>query len=215
MDKEHYINKILQGIHCSRAKKKEIRRQFETDIDARIEDGGSLESIMEDMGSAEEIANSFNDNLSDAEKKQYRSTRILKILLPIVLGVTVLFCLIYYCLPKTSNIASSKYFDQTELENTLMETIDLLDREDYSALQNNATPQMQPLLTKESIDAAKQYLADDFGARQSISTPYMAEIVQYGRHYCICEVTVSYDNTNVIYRITYNRDMQLTGLYIR
>lgn len=71
------------------------------------------------------------------------------------------------------------------------------------------------ILTKESIDSAKQYLADDFGERQSMGPPYLAEVVQYGKHYCICEVTVSYEHVNVIYRITYDQDMQISGLYIR
>lgn len=215
MNKDRYINQIINGIHCSPAKKKEIRREFESDIHARLENGESLESIMEDMGSANEIANSFNENMSDAEKKKYRFTRLLIIILPIVLSVTALVCVLYYCLPKTMDLTSSSYFNQEVVENTLVETIDLLDLNDYPALQDHATSQMKSILTKESIDSARQYLADDFGERQSMGTPYLAEVVQYGKHYCICEVTVSYEHVNVIYRITYDQDMQLSGLYIR
>ena len=44
---------------------------------------------------------------------------------------------------------------------------------------------------------------------------YATEVIQNGEHYAIAQVTVSYENVNVVYTLTYDADMKLAGLYMR
>lgn len=94
-------------------------------------------------------------------------------------------------------------------------TVDLLDDGDYTSLQENSSPQMQSVLNAETMENAKGQVDDNWGARNQFGKVYMVEIVQFNKHYAVGEITVSYDNTNVTYRLTYDEDMKLCGLYMR
>ena len=91
----------------------------------------------------------------------------------------------------------------------------LLDDEEYAKLQEDATQQMQSVLNQTTIDQARAQVTSDWGERQSIGTTYATEVIQNGEHYAIAQVTVSYENVNVVYTLTYDADMKLAGLYMR
>ena len=97
----------------------------------------------------------------------------------------------------------------------MKETIELLDAGDYIALQERVTPQMQTLLNAETMDAAKGVLSDDWGERKMFGAVYMVELIQGNRHSAIGEITVTYENVSATYRLTYDEDMRLAGIYIR
>ena len=44
---------------------------------------------------------------------------------------------------------------------------------------------------------------------------YMAEVIQGGRHFAVGEMTVTYENVSATYRLTYDENMRLAGLYVR
>lgn len=90
MDKDKYIKETVKRIKCSSSRKKEIKKQLETDIDMRLEQGEAFEQIIAEMGSAKEIADGFNENLSDTEKRRYRGGKTFKI----VLSLAIIFALI-------------------------------------------------------------------------------------------------------------------------
>ena len=94
-------------------------------------------------------------------------------------------------------------------------TIDLLDSQDYVNLQKDAIPQMQSILTQEEMEKVKQQVSKDWGQRESFGTIYMVELVQGNTHYVVGEITVTYENVTVTYRLTYDTNMQLAGLFIR
>ena len=43
----------------------------------------------------------------------------------------------------------------------------------------------------------------------------MAEVKQKGQLFAVTEMSVSYENTAVTYRISFDKDMRLAGLYLR
>lgn len=43
----------------------------------------------------------------------------------------------------------------------------------------------------------------------------MVEMAQGNQHFAVGEVTVAYENVSVTYRLTYDEDMLLAGLYVR
>lgn len=75
MSAEKYVKDIVSKIKCTGAKKKEIEKQLLSDISVRMEQGESLEQIMESMGTAQEIADAFSQNLPEAERKIQRKKR--------------------------------------------------------------------------------------------------------------------------------------------
>lgn len=215
MNKNVYIRNTVKRIKCGRPKKKEIKKQLEADIDIRLEQGEPLEKIIAETGSPKEFADNFNESLSDTEKRRYRREKTGRILLLIFIILAILAGLLYWFLPKVTEIENSRYFDKTQVEDTMKETVALLDENDYMALKAMSDSRMSSFLTEEIIANAKEQISDNFGKQLSCGTPYIAEIVQYGNHFAVGEITVSYENISVTYRLTYNEDLKLTGLYMR
>lgn len=167
------------------------------------------------MGTAKEIADGFNENISAKEQKQYVRNKVLKIAASVAAVLAFLILLVYWMLPKSAAIEKSKYFNKEQVEAAMKETIELLDAGDYTALQEGAILQMQPLLNEEEMAEAKELLSDDWGERRQFGAVYMTELVQGGRHFAVGEITVTYENVSATYRLTYDKDMRLAGIYVR
>lgn len=219
MNVNQYINGIVRKIKCGGAKKKEIKKQLLTDINFRLEQGETLTDIMSQMGTIKEISDEFNESLPESERKKYAKTKVIKtiamvfVILAVILIAVFIFVRLF--LPTGVDIEESEYFDKAQVEQAMKDTIELFDNGDYAALQANAIGEMIPYLAEEEMEKAKGQVSADWGKRLSIGTIYAAEIAQGKRHYAVGEVTVSYENVSVIYRLTYDTDMKLAGLYMR
>lgn len=215
MDANKYVNAIVRNIKCDGKRKKEIKKQLMTDIHMRMEQGERLEEIISQMGTVKEIAAGFNENISSEEQKRYARNRVLKTVISIVVVLAILILYTVWMLPKSFDIEQSKYFNKEQVEAAVKETIELLDAEDYSALQGNAIPQMQTLLNAETMAEAKGALSDDWGERKQFGAIYMAEVIQGNKHFAVGEITVTYENVSATYRLTYDEEMRLSGIYVR
>lgn len=215
MNAEKYVGAITKRIKCAGKTKKEIKRQLLTDINAKVGQGETLENVIAGMGSVAEIAESFNENLSEKERRQYTRTKALKIVGIVVCVLAVLIAGLIWLLPKSLPIEESEYFSAEQLETAVRETVSLLDAGDYDALQNSAISQMESLLNEDAIENVKGQMSQDWGQRQQFGHMYMVELVQGGQHWAVCEVTVTYENISVTYRLTYDENMRLGGLYMR
>ncbi|MCI8636017.1 MAG: DUF3887 domain-containing protein [Eubacterium sp.] len=215
MNDKQYVRAIVRRIRCGGKKKKEIRKQLLADIDLRVRQGESIETVISGMGSIAEVADSFNETILPKEQKQYSRNRRLKIIVPVVLILICLVSFIYWLFPKGRDIADSKIFDQAQVEEAMKHTIELLDARDYASLQKNAALQMQSVLNDETLSKARNNISDNWGERKQFGTAYIAELVQGNAHYAVGEITVSYENVSVTYRLTYNQNMQFAGIYIR
>ena len=215
MDAKKYVNAIVRKIKCNGKKKKEIKKQLLMDIDMRMKQGERLEEIISQMGTVKEIADGFNENISLKEQKQYARNKVLKIAIPIIVVLVFLILFVYWILPKSFDIEQSKYFNKEQVEAAMKETIELLDERDYIALQESAIPQMKPLLNAETMDDVKGALSDDWGERKLFGAVYMVELVQGTGHFVVGEITVTYENVSATYRLTYDKDMRLAGIYVR
>lgn len=215
MDAKKYVNAIVNKIKCNGKRKKEIRKQLMMDIDLRIRQGERLEDIISQMGTVKEIADSFNENISPEEQKQYARSRVLKNVISAVALLVLLSVLVYWNMPRQYDIAQSECFDSEQVENAMKDTIALLDAGDYIALQESSLPKMQSLLTAETMDQAKGAISDDWGERKQFGAAYMVELVQGKQHFAVGEITVTYENVSATYRLTYDEDMRLSGIYVR
>ncbi len=215
MNDKQYVRAIVRRIRCGGRKKKEIQKQLLADIDLRVRQGESIETVISGMGSIAEVADSFNETILPKEQKQYSRNRRLKIIVPVVLVLICLIAFIYWLFPKGKDIADSKFFDQAQVEEAMKHTIELLDARDYASLQKNAILQMQSILNDETLSKARNNISDNWGERRQFGTAYISELVQGNAHYAVGEITVSYENVSVTYRLTYNQNMQFAGIYIR
>ena len=215
MNEKQYVNAIARRIKCSGPKKKEIKKQLSADIALRTRQGESAQDIISRMGSVAEVADSFNETIPAAEQKQYLRNRLLKILLPVLLVLLFLVLTVSWILPKGKDIADSKYFNQEQVEAAMKYIVELLDTGDYAALQENSIPQMQSVLNEERMEQVKNDLSEDWGARRQFGAAYIAELEQQNAHFAVGEITVTYDNISVTYRLTFDSNMRLAGLYVR
>lgn len=215
MDEKRYVNAVARKLKCGGTRKREIKRQLLADMQARENQGERLDDIISRMGKAEEIAEGFNENISVEERKRYARNRVLKIVIPIALALFFLGMAGYWLFPKTVDIEKSRYFDKEEVEAAMKETVELLDAEEYATLQENAIPQMQSLLNAETRKSMRETLSDDWGERRQFGAVYLAEVVQGNRHLAVGEMTVTYENVSVTYRLTYDEDMRFAGIYVR
>lgn len=215
MDEKRYVNAVARKLKCGGTRKREIKRQLLADMQARENQGERLDDIISRMGKAEEIAEGFNENISVEERKRYARNRVLKIVIPIALALVFLGMAGYWLFPKTVDIEKSRYFDKEEVEAAMKETVELLDAEEYATLQENAIPQMQSLLNAETRKSMRETLSDDWGERRQFGAVYLVEVVQGNRHLAVGEMTVTYENVSVTYRLTYDEDMRFAGIYVR
>lgn len=216
MTAKQYVNSIVKKIKCDGKKREDIKQQLLTDVDLRISKGEKLEDIISQMGSTDEIANGFNENISKQEQKRYARNKTLKSVALVVLLLAVLSCLTYWKMPKGMDIEKSKYFDKAQVEAVMKETVEQLDAGEYSTLQSNSISQMNQYLNQESRAEMRKTVSDtEWGERRSFGPAYIAELVQGNDHYAVGEITVSYENISVTYRLTYDQDMRLAGIYVR
>lgn len=217
MDAERYVNDIVKKVKCTGARKREIKNQLLSDIAARREQGESLEQVMESMGSAQEIAEAFCQDLSDADKKAYRRRRIALtagVAVVAAAAALVLFAFyIWWMLPKAVVVENN--FTEEEITAEIEKVIGLLDDNDFEALQEISVDEMRAVLTQETIDKVRQDIADDWGSRQSIGHVYIQGAKQRGVYIIITQTDVIYENISVVYTISFDEDLRLAGLYIR
>ncbi len=215
MTKETYVKKIVKRVRCDKKRRQDIGRELLTEIQERMSGGEALEDIMREMGSIREIADSFNESLSEADRKKYRQKRLLCVVLIVGAVCAVLRMGAVWLLPSARDLESSQVFSRAEVESTLKEVIDLLDEEDYAALRDMATPQMATALQEQTMGEAKAQFSGDFGDRISLGAIYSTEVVQQHRHMAVCQVNVSYENTGITYTVTFDEDMRIAGLYMK
>ena len=213
MTAETYVKQIVKRVKCDKKRKLDIEKQLLYEIEERTGAGENLQDILSEMGTVEEIAAGFNEDISEAERKRYRRKTLMKILVPVVVVLLALISVAVWYLPKVNDIESSDVFVKADVEQKLVEVITLLDEDDYESLQAVSTSPMANVLTE--VSAAKQQLSDEFGGRISVGTIYMQEVRQMGQCLAVCQVTVTYENVSIMYTITFDEDMKLAGLYMR
>lgn len=216
MNAEKYVNDIVRRIKCTGAKRKEIRNQLLSDIAAREEQGESMEQIIESMGSSQEIAEAFCQNLSDADRKAYRRKQIGMILGAV--GVVLLLLLllgayIWWMLPKPAEFKAD--FSQEEITAEVQRVVELLDQNDFETLRETSVDEMSAVLTQEAIDKVRKGISDDWGERQSFGHVYAQAAEQRGQYILVTQTDVIYENISVVYTISFDQELRLAGIYMR
>jgi len=215
MTAEKYVNSIVKRIRCNADRKKEIKKQLLSDIGVLLEQGIPLAKVMDQMGDAKDIAEGFHETIPEEEQKRYLRNKNLKTAGIIMAIVIVILVAVWWLAPKVSDIEDSSFFNQVNVEAQMREDIELVYAGEFESLREKAAEQMQSVLISDTMNAAKKQVAEDWGEVKSYEDALIVEVTQSGRHFAVGEIKVNYENVSVIYRITYDQDMKLSGLYMR
>ena len=216
MNQKTYIQKVYRQLRCTKAKKREIAKQLESDISSAIENGENMEQICERMGSPQEVAADFNENLSEEEKKKAKRNKRITIAGIIIVVVLFLGLLGYLALPKSKPIAESTIFDAEQVEVQSVAVILAFNMEDYDTLQKDyADEAMQSVLTKEKMDSVRADFDVDWNSDVSFGNIYAVEYSQMGKIYATVQMTVTYGEKNVTYTLSFDPDYKLAGFYMK
>lgn len=213
MDAEKYVKKIVRNLKCTGAKKKEIGDSLLSDIAARREQGEAMEQIMESMGSPEEIAEAFSQNLSDADRKAYKRRRIGMTIGQIVAALVFLSALAWWMIPKPAALGDD--LSQEAVTASVENVIVMLNQNDFDGLQELAVDELKSKLTQETLDEVRKGISEDWGEMQSIGKVYMQGVKQKGKVIVVTQVDAVYENISVVYTISFDEDLRLGGLYMR
>ncbi len=213
MDAEKYVKKIVRNLKCTGAKKKEIGDSLLSDIAARREQGEAMEQIMESMGSPEEIAEAFSQNLSDADRKAYKRRRIGMTIGQIVAALVFLSVLAWWMIPKPAALGDD--LSQEAVTASVENVIVMLNQNDFDGLQELAVDELKSKLTQETMDEVRKGISEDWGEMQSIGKVYMQGVKQKGKVIVVTQVDAVYENISVVYTISFDEDLRLGGLYMR
>ena len=213
MDAEKYVKKIVRNLKCTGAKKKEIGDSLLSDIAARREQGEAMEQIMESMGSPEEIAEAFSQNLSDADRKAYKRRRIGMTIGQIVAALVFLSVLAWWMIPKPAALGDD--LSQEAVTASVENVVIMLNQNDIDGLQELAVDELKSKLTQETMDEVRKNISEDWGEMQSIGKVYMQGLKQKGKVMVVTQVDAVYENVSVVYTISFDEDLRLGGLYMR
>ncbi len=213
MDAEKYVKKIVRNLKCTGAKKKEIGDSLLSDIAARREQGEAMEQIMESMGSPEEIAEAFSQNLSDADRKAYKRRRIGMTIGQIVAALVFLSVLAWWMIPKPAALGDD--LSQEAVTASVENVVIMLNQNDFDGLQELAVDELKSKLTQETMDEVRKGISEDWGEMQSIGKVYMQGLKQKGKVMVVTQVDAVYENVSVVYTISFDEDLRLGGLYMR
>ena len=213
MDAEKYVKKIVRNLKCTGAKKKEIGDSLLSDIAARREQGEAMEQIMESMGSPEEIAEAFSQNLSDADRKAYKRRRIGMTIGQIVAALVFLSVLAWWMIPKPAALGDD--LSQEAVTASVENVSVMLNQNDFDGLQELAVDELKSKLTQETMDEVRKNISEDWGEMQSIGKVYMQGLKQKGKVMVVTQVDAVYENVSVVYTISFDEDLRLGGLYMR
>lgn len=215
MNQENYLKEVDRHLNCGKTRKKQICRELKADISAALESGESWEEIRERMGEPRELAGEFNENMGSGSRKMSGKKKALVICAVVAAVLAVLIMVGWWFLPKSYLIEKSEIFQAETVEDESEEIVELLNRNDYEALQEKSTDQMKAVMTEEYMQNAKDQVGADWGAFQRFTSSLSVEVVQRGQHFAITELTALYENRSVTYQISLDENMKLAGIYMR
>lgn len=216
MTAEKYVKEVSKLLKCRTAKKKEIRDRLLSDINSAVASGEKLEEVLAKMGIPWDYANHYNDNFDKDEQKAAKREKAMKIWGIIIAAVVIVGALVYWNMPKWSDISESTVFDEEEVRTAAEEIITLYSDDDYEAVVAYMTDDMKAVLNAPTLQLSKsQLVTEEFGELQSFGQMYLSEAKQGSRLFAMVQVSVSYTNTSVVYTLTFDADMKLAGFYVK
>lgn len=213
MNKERYMSVFKKSLGCNKEKKNLICEELDADIQEAMKNGESWSDIQERLGEPHVLANEFNENLgvknSSPKKKVWIYIGI------VVIGLLLAgFFYINSLIPQVSNIGTSGYFQQSEVEKQSLDIVVNLSQRNYQAIHDISNQELQGALSQERLETAVNGLGD-IGEFEKITSQNYTEVTQKGEVNVVGELVALYDQRSVTYTISFDKDMKLSGLYMK
>lgn len=216
MTAKKYVKEVAKLLKCRASKKKEIKDKLLSEINSAVAAGESLEDVLAKMGIPWDYANRYNDNFDMEEKKAAKREKTLKIWGIVLIVIAIIIGIIYWNMPKWSDISESTVFREEQVRATAEDIITLYSDDDYEAVVVYMTEDMKEVLNAPTLSLSKsQLVTEDFGELQSFGKMYISEAKQGRKHFAMVQVSVSYTNTSVTYTLTFDANMKLAGFYVK
>ena len=204
-----YINQIIRKLKCSKKRREEIKRQLISEMEEGLKDS------VQSPGNPVEIAEEFNNSFSEEEKKVYKKEKWMKIVGLVLVLFIVLAGIIWWIIPKQIWLEDSKVFDVNAVEAQAEAVVDYFGKDDYESLKEISDDKMREFLNTHDLESDKVLIGEDWGEQESVGKVYMVELTQRGRKSAVVQMHVQYENANVLYTISFNRDMELQGFWMQ
>ncbi|MBQ9990933.1 MAG: DUF3887 domain-containing protein [Lachnospiraceae bacterium] len=210
-----YVNKVIKRLRCSGKKRKEIKKQLTSEVEAALVSGEGIDTVVTKMGRPEEIAEEFNRSFSQEEEKRYRREKRNRFLLILAAVLLLLILAAYWAMPKSRSLAESRGFQEEAVKEKAEEIISLVEADDYAVIQEEAISSLAGYFSREAFLEGKEIIGPDWGKREALGTMYTVEVTQLGMKLALVQVKVAYEHVSVTYTISFNQKMELAGLYIQ
>ena len=106
------------------------------------------------------------------------------------------------------------YFQQSEVEKQSLDIVVNLSQRNYQAIHDISNQELQGALSQERLETAVNGLGD-IGEFEKITSQNYAEVTQKGEVNVVGELVALYDQRSVTYTISFDKDMKLSGLYMK
>ncbi len=172
MTAERYVKEVGKLLKCRASKKKEVKRQLLAEINRAAANGEPLEDVLGRMGIPWDYANQYNDNFDKAERKAAKRERVLKIWGIVLLVLAVLTAVVYWNLPKWSDISESSVFSEERVKAQAEEIIRLYSDNEFEAVTGYMNEEMKQVLNAATLQYTKSQMKEDFGELLAFGNMY-------------------------------------------
>lgn len=211
MDKRE-INRVIRKLKCSKKRRKEIKKELLSEME---NPECFKETDFSAKASSLELVEEFNRSFSEKERKIYRREKGIRIVGSILLVLVILMGVVWWMLPKQIWLKDSETFEEGEVRMAAEQVIAAYDSEDYENIRKMSSNQMKEVLNTIDLQKNKELVGINWGKQISVGNTYMVEVTQQGQKYAVIEMHVQYENLGVVYTLTFDREMKLSGFWVK
>lgn len=222
MNKGKYIKEMEKALLCKKEKREEICKDLMSDIEVAMEQGESWEEVERRMGTPQELAAEFNENLAPEDTTEVQKTparsnkKVVGLMLVLVAAVVIVTVIrVMSTIPKQAPIGSSGLFAEEAVRSQSMAVIEVVQEENWDALLNDyAAEILRSNVNEKSITEARKLLGE-WGEYEKVTSEYMQEIASDDDTYALVQMVVLYEEKSITFTLTFDADMKLAGIYMK
>ena len=152
-----------------------------------------------------------------SRNKAKRKPGMYRIITGVLTVVILAAVIIWYAVPKTKELGTSgSPFDEVTVLEDARQIARLMGKQDYDTILNTwGNDTLRKALDDEKLKSAYQGVNEDWGNLVAFGEHNARQVTQMGHTFAMISIRTSYENTDVILTMTFDRDMKLAGLYLK
>lgn len=220
MNQQSYVKAVAKRLACSKERRGEFARDLESDIAAALASGETWQRVEQRLGDPRQMAQEFNEGLSDAERavgRRRKRNRVIALAIAALLVMAaVLAAATWWATPRTAPAGQGAGATEQQVLERAREAVGYMGEGDYDALRSMAPASLRDRLPDELLNEARSTVGGgDWGAFTSFGTAYANEVTQAGQTIEAVEIVAVYENAVVTYTLTFDENLQMTNFFVR